>query len=120
MIEPTVDLTNCDKEPIHIPGLIQPHGVLLVLKEPTLEIIQVSNNTSQLLGHQPQDLLGRSLSDLLDAKQIAAIWQCLSEYFENVNPLNISINFDSSGVASDWTGFRRSHALTADRLESAI
>ena len=25
------DLTDCDREPIHIPGTIQPHGVLLVL-----------------------------------------------------------------------------------------
>jgi hypothetical protein len=31
-----VDLTNCEREPIHIPGSIQPHGVLLVLKEPEL------------------------------------------------------------------------------------
>ena len=28
---PPVDLSNCDREPIHIPGLIQPHGVLLAL-----------------------------------------------------------------------------------------
>lgn len=34
-----VDLTNCDREPIHRPGLIQPHGILLVLQESTLEII---------------------------------------------------------------------------------
>ncbi|MGN6725364.1 MAG: hypothetical protein ACTHLZ_05570, partial [Tepidisphaeraceae bacterium] len=27
----TIDLTNCDREPIHIPGSIQPHGALLVL-----------------------------------------------------------------------------------------
>ena len=27
----TVDLTNCDREPIHIPGAIQPHGILLVV-----------------------------------------------------------------------------------------
>ena len=58
MLEPTIDLTNCDREPILIPGLIQPHGVMLVLKEPTLEIIQVSNNTSELLGQQTQELLG--------------------------------------------------------------
>ena len=25
----TFDLTNCDREPIHIPGSIQPHGCLL-------------------------------------------------------------------------------------------
>jgi light-regulated signal transduction histidine kinase (bacteriophytochrome) len=24
------DLTNCDREPIHIPGSIQPHGAMLV------------------------------------------------------------------------------------------
>ena len=27
----TVDLTNCDREPIHIPGSIQPHGALLAV-----------------------------------------------------------------------------------------
>ncbi|MCB9731996.1 MAG: GAF domain-containing protein [Deltaproteobacteria bacterium] len=29
MTQAPVDLTSCDKEPIHIPGAIQPHGVLL-------------------------------------------------------------------------------------------
>jgi len=29
-----VDLTDCDREPIHVPGTIQPYGVLLVLTEP--------------------------------------------------------------------------------------
>ncbi len=33
-----VDLTTCDREPIHIPGAIQPHGLLLVLREPDLVI----------------------------------------------------------------------------------
>jgi two-component system, chemotaxis family, sensor kinase Cph1 len=47
MTDETIDLTNCDREPIHRPGLIQPHGVLLVLQEPTLEIIQVSSNTQK-------------------------------------------------------------------------
>ena len=26
-----IGLTNCEKEPIHIPGYIQPHGVLLAI-----------------------------------------------------------------------------------------
>ena len=25
------DITNCDREPIHVPGAIQPHGLLLAL-----------------------------------------------------------------------------------------
>ncbi|MCC3585658.1 ATP-binding protein [Microcoleus sp. PH2017_30_WIL_O_A] len=87
----TVDLTNCDREPIQIPGLIQPHGVLLVLQEPDLKIVQVSNNALALLGQQPQDLLGKPLLNLLAPQQINAIRQCLSEDFEYVNPLDISL-----------------------------
>ncbi|MEN9518126.1 MAG: hypothetical protein RLZZ381_714 [Cyanobacteriota bacterium] len=87
---PPVDLTNCDREPISIPGAIQPHGVLLVLHS-TLEIVQVSSNTLELLGYQPQDLLGQPLSDLFNFKQIANIRQCLAGDFENVNPLSLSI-----------------------------
>lgn len=87
----TIDLTNCEREPIHIPGLIQPHGVLLVLQDPTLNIIQVSNNTQEIIGRHPEELLGQPLSSLLDAKQIELIQQCLAEDFESVNPLNLSI-----------------------------
>ena len=36
-----VSLTNCDREPIHIPRSIQPHGVLMVLAEADLKIVQV-------------------------------------------------------------------------------
>ncbi|MGO4122934.1 hypothetical protein AB4Z01_00980 [Inquilinus sp. YAF38] len=32
------DLSACDREPIHIPGSIQPHGVLLVVDAETLDI----------------------------------------------------------------------------------
>lgn len=54
---PTVDLTKYDKEPIHIPGCIQPHGLLFALQEPELTFLQVSNNTFDFLGLQPHDLL---------------------------------------------------------------
>jgi two-component system, chemotaxis family, sensor kinase Cph1 len=86
-----IDLTNCDLEPIHIPGLIQPHGVLLVLESPTLRIVQVSENTKEVLDRKPEDLLGKPLADLLDDKQIQMIWQCLEKDFESANPLDLSI-----------------------------
>lgn len=86
-----VDLTNCDREAIHIPGLIQPHGILFVLQEPELTILQVSKNTFALLGIYPEDLLGKELISLIGSEQIAKIQECLSADFENVNPLQISI-----------------------------
>lgn len=91
MTHQNVDLTDCKDEPIHIPGLIQPHGVLFVLQEPDLTIIQISSNTLELISISPDKLLGKPLLTLLAPKQIAAIRQCLSEDFDHVNPLDISI-----------------------------
>ncbi|MBD2297536.1 ATP-binding protein [Nostoc sp. FACHB-190] len=91
MADEIIDLTNCDREPIHIPGLIQPHGVLLVLQDAHLEIIQVSDNTEKIIGHPPEALLGKHLSVLFDTKQIQKIQQCLTADFETINPLDLSI-----------------------------
>jgi two-component system, chemotaxis family, sensor kinase Cph1 len=55
------DLTNCDREPIHIPGSIQPHGVLIVLDHSTLKVIQVAGDTGRLLGLAPHEVLGHGL-----------------------------------------------------------
>jgi light-regulated signal transduction histidine kinase (bacteriophytochrome) len=107
MADQTVDLTNCDREPIHIPGLIQPHGVLLVLRDPSLEIIQVSGNTQDVIGHPPEDLLGKPLSQLLDDPQIQRIQQCLTEDFESINPLNLSIKHLKHSIDFDGIVHRR-------------
>ena len=45
-----IDLDNCAREPIHIPGSVQPRGVLAVLREPNFEVRQVSANVAELLG----------------------------------------------------------------------
>ncbi|WP_422369962.1 HWE histidine kinase domain-containing protein [Hoeflea sp.] len=44
------DLTNCDVEPIHIPGSIQPHGCLLACDETATEIVRYSENAPSMLG----------------------------------------------------------------------
>lgn len=91
MMADMIDLANCDREPIHIPGTIQPHGALLVLHDPTLEILQVSRNTQALLGSAPEELLGQPLSSLFNNNQIQQIRQCLAENFESLNPLEFSV-----------------------------
>lgn len=57
------DLSNCELEQIHLAGSIQPHGALLVLREPDHTIIQASDNAADFLGLEP-GLVGRSLHDL--------------------------------------------------------
>ncbi|MGF1512418.1 MAG: ATP-binding protein [Elainellaceae cyanobacterium] len=86
-----VNLTNCDREPIHIPGLIQPHGALLALREPDLTIVQVSDNVLEMLGRSPESLLGQPLSLLFAEAQIEQIQRCLAEDFESANPLTFEV-----------------------------
>src|SRR5690606_36296036 len=66
-----VNLTNCEQEPIHIPGSIQPHGFLLGLAKQTLDIEFCSGNTFDFIGLEYNNLLSRSFSNLFgeDAKK---------------------------------------------------
>ncbi|MFB2917639.1 ATP-binding protein [Aerosakkonema funiforme] len=85
-------LTNCEREPIHTPGSIQPHGVLLVLREPHLTILQVSNNTLEFFGLSAEKLIRKNLNELLDNSQIEQFKQSLiTQDLKSVNPLKLTI-----------------------------
>jgi Bacteriophytochrome (light-regulated signal transduction histidine kinase) len=56
-----VDLNDCDREPIHIPGTIQPFGVLFALDE-EMKVTQVSENVSDHLSLGVDEALDRPLS----------------------------------------------------------
>jgi two-component system, chemotaxis family, sensor kinase Cph1 len=80
-----------DYQAIHSPGSIQPHGVLLVLNKPELQIQQISNNCQRHLGKSPQELLGQPLSLLLGTSQATAVEQRLSGIPGVTNHLKIVI-----------------------------
>jgi chemotaxis family two-component system sensor kinase Cph1 len=78
----TITLTNCDREPIHIPGLVQPYGFMLCLDEHTQRVVQASENTQELIGIAAKDLLGKGLEQLLSPTRLAevnALWPTLTE-----------------------------------------
>jgi len=58
------DLSNCERELIHLAGLVQPHGALLVLAAGDLCVLQLSGNVARLLGVEPDALLQRPLAVL--------------------------------------------------------
>lgn len=58
-----VTLNNCDREPVHIPGCLMPHGTLLAVDGRSGRILQGARNTDQLLGKPLRELLGSSLED---------------------------------------------------------
>jgi len=60
----SVDLTNCDKEPIHIPGKIQSHGFLIAVDKNNLSITYLSENTGDFFNEPAKNLLNKQLSVL--------------------------------------------------------
>jgi light-regulated signal transduction histidine kinase (bacteriophytochrome) len=58
-------LTDCDREPIHIPGSIQPHGALLAVDPESHRVLQWAGDLQELLGIGTVDPNGMTLRDLL-------------------------------------------------------
>ncbi len=82
------DITNCDREPIHIPGAILPHGAMLVLDAETLQIRQVAGNLRGLLGASVEDLLGHSAATVFQPHQIETL-RALSAKLTLVKPRHL-------------------------------
>jgi len=77
-----ITLTNCDREPIHIPGTVQPYGFALCLDEASRQIVQASDNVEAHVGISVDQLLGKGLERLLGPAQLAEVqplWPTLSE-----------------------------------------
>ncbi len=67
-----VDLTNCDREPIHIPGSIQPFGFLLGLQS-DFTVCMASENVADYLGRDFADAFQRPVGEVLSKAAVDAI-----------------------------------------------
>ncbi len=64
-----VDLTNCDREPIHILGAIQPIGFLIALTADWI-VARGSANLPEHLDFYPEQMIGQPLAEFLAAPVI--------------------------------------------------
>jgi len=70
-----ITITNCEAEPIHIPGSIQSHGYLLALNKTDNTIQYCSENCTALLNKPLNQILGKPFSEFFsneDANSLAA------------------------------------------------
>jgi light-regulated signal transduction histidine kinase (bacteriophytochrome)/CheY-like chemotaxis protein len=72
-----VDLTNCDREPIHRLGAIQPFGFLLVVSSDWL-VARASANLEQFVGVSHREIIGRPVSQIIHSKTMHALRNRLS------------------------------------------
>ena len=73
------NLTDCDREPIHMPGAILPHGAMLVIDCATMTVLQVAGDTQGLLDQSQQDLLGKSIDAIFTPAPAARLRQLCAD-----------------------------------------
>ncbi len=96
------DLTNCERELIHLAGSVQPHGVLLAVRESDLAIVQASASAQHLLGHEAQALLGTSVARL--GGNLLSHLRGLAESPELVEPTPLRCNLLVRGRSCEFEG----------------
>ncbi|RAS35773.1 ATP-binding protein [Paraburkholderia bryophila] len=77
---------NCAREPIHIPGGIQPHGFLFSLAADGT-VLQVSANIAAITGMPPERALGEPAAQLVGDAWAARIVEALDTHQEDGIPL---------------------------------
>ncbi|MPR32593.1 ATP-binding protein [Salmonirosea aquatica] len=98
-------ITDCDQEPIHIPGSIQPHGYLLAVDSETGTITHGSANLSELFRIPLQSILGNNILHFFPDQQDE-----LRDYLE------LKENFQSKRLLTRLQG--REYLLNAHRVDA--
>ncbi len=68
-----IDITNCDKEPIHIIGKSQAHGVILACNPQSFEVTQCGQNTHLFFGKTYDEILGQNLENIIGGKSLTIL-----------------------------------------------
>ena len=91
-----VNLTNCDREAIHLLGHIQPHGILIVILESDLKIVQISENTISFFNIPASSLIDQPLQKLFPQSQIDILVPLLlQKNLELVNPIELTAQINN-------------------------
>ncbi len=93
----SVDLTNCDREPIHIPGTIQAHGGLLACSVSDTRILRRSANIAAMLDLS-SDPLGKPLREVFDGQFVHDLLNALAKASEPRRPALMTAVPVGSGV----------------------
>ena len=98
-----VDLTPCEREPIHIPGAIQPHGAILALQPADFSLAAYSANAPALFGVEPTSLRHRPLAALIGDAVAAGIRESsdIGE-LEGSNPFRMTGPLPANGDMMDF------------------
>jgi chemotaxis family two-component system sensor kinase Cph1 len=117
-----LNLASLKQPEIHHLTKIQPHGVLLVLDEQDLQILQVSRNTLKTFGLKPEEVLGKSLEDILDPYQVDRFKAGLAyDNLELINPTKVWVrHHNDQYTVFDAVFHRTADGVLVLELEPAL
>ena len=106
-----VDINNCDREPIHVPGNIQAFGFLVAVTADWL-VSRASANCEQFIGLSPEQMLGRPINDLFSSDAIHSLRNRITllrgpdaverifslVLIEGIQPFDVAVHFSGSLV----------------------
>ncbi|WP_022681998.1 HWE histidine kinase domain-containing protein [Sphingobium bisphenolivorans] len=121
-----VDLTNCDREPIHVLGQVQPFGFLMALTADWL-VSRVSANSADFIGFGPEEMLGKPISGIFRGEAIHSLRNRITllrgpdaverafslTLIDGLPPFDVAVHFSGSLVVIE------AEPASADELEAS-
>ncbi|HAC62591.1 MAG TPA: hypothetical protein DCF68_03405, partial [Cyanothece sp. UBA12306] len=81
-------LTKLENNYLEFPGTIQEQGILLVLQEPELIILQASENIFKIWGLGATELINQHISKFLSQSELETLQKQINqENIEDYNPI---------------------------------
>lgn len=128
-----VNLTNCDREPIHILGAVQPIGVLVAVSRDWV-VRRVSRNIGQFLGREVDNALGAPLQSFITDEALHTIRNRTSiltgedavervfnlRLREDLPPFDVAIHMSGELVVIEAEPARGGHGDATNKVRSMI
>ena len=103
----TLDISSCDREPIRIPGKIQPHGIFIAVDSQTFQVTDVSENVSTHFIFKAQEnltadsIFKNGLAALIESQSLHQFLASLRNQDQKIsNPVRLQLDpqvFTSDG-----------------------
>lgn len=118
---PAIDVhEECAREPIHIPGSIQPYGVLIAFCPNTFVVTNVSDNIREVLGVEPSTILERPLSTFFTPESVSTLQSIIqNNTFEKNNLVQLSAVVNEKNFHSECVVHQSDNIVIVEMQELA-
>lgn len=112
------DSQFCGKVPLHQTNLIQPQGVLIVVDRSSYQIIQVSENITDIIKKDFKELPGQLLQELMDETDVEKITEKINRH--PFGKLTLSLKIDAISYLTFISTAEKYFIIEVDNTRSKI